>query len=510
MFRPLILLLAILGLSLPLAAQELKFEANSDKTEYASNERIRITFSLNGIGTGLVAPSFDGLVLISGPSTSTSMTYINGETTNTSTHSYMLKPKQPGTFTIGAARITVDGKELMSEPIQVKVNTTRIESIPNTIATGQSGDTAFVRIELNHSQIGTEDVAIAKYMLFSTYERIEHINEMSIPIPDDAWWVDVSGDLALLQEGKKTIDGKSYSVYLLKTITIQPLRSGTIRLEPVAMNLTVRVKKKSEPGTNSSAFSDFFGDHISKDVSITSEPTTLSVTEAAHDNMHELSREDLMDLMGREYRDRSDEPGGQVIFLVDVSASMCCKDILPDRLKATKVFLQALIKHNMGDMIGVLPFSHTALDVDAETSDMIAVSKKIEELDYDQHSKGTSIGMALYMAVKRLNNRQGKSSVLLISDGNSNVGNVSIMTMAHLAKKFNIRVDVIGLGKTGSALCATDSVGQIVFTESETVVNEPLLRSIAETTGGAYFHAIDKTQLKSLVGVMEKRMFQER
>ena len=70
---------------------------------------------------------------------------------------------------------------------------------------------------------------------------------------------------------------------------------------------------------------------------------------------------------------------------------------------------------------------------------------------------GTAIGMGLANAVGRLKNVKGKSKVvILLTDGSNNVGDISPLTAAAIAKKFGIRVYTIGLGTDGK-----DAQGQL-------------------------------------------------
>src|SRR6187551_687280 len=63
------------------------------------NQNFNLTYTLeNAKGTNLRLPSLNDFTLIGGPSTSTSMQFINGSVSQSASYTYMLRPKQQGTF----------------------------------------------------------------------------------------------------------------------------------------------------------------------------------------------------------------------------------------------------------------------------------------------------------------------------------------------------------------------------------------------------------------------------
>ncbi|MEF9950702.1 MAG: aerotolerance regulator BatA, partial [Mucinivorans sp.] len=62
-----------------------------------------------------------------------------------------------------------------------------------------------------------------------------------------------------------------------------------------------------------------------------------------------------------------------------------------------------------------------------------------------------------------------------------------------------IRVYTIGVGTQGYApFPAYDAWGNIVFQNAKVEIDEPLMRSIADKTGGRYFRATDNTKLAEI------------
>ena len=99
----------------------------------AKDQPFRVEFSVNeqpDDGT-FRAPSFEGFDILAGPSVSTghSVQWINGRQSSsyTCTYTYVLMPTTEGTFTIGAATLSVDGKSYTTEPFPIEIIAERAE-----------------------------------------------------------------------------------------------------------------------------------------------------------------------------------------------------------------------------------------------------------------------------------------------------------------------------------------------------------------------------------------------
>lgn len=65
------------------------------------------------------SPEFQGLRLVGGPNTSSSISFINGETTSKSTYSYFLVAEEPGSYLIKLHDIESGGEILSFDEIEV-------------------------------------------------------------------------------------------------------------------------------------------------------------------------------------------------------------------------------------------------------------------------------------------------------------------------------------------------------------------------------------------------------
>lgn len=83
---------------------------------------LKVTFTLeNAKGDGFEAPYFTGFDLQSGPNYSSSVSIVNGRSTQRLSYTYYLMPKDVGNYYIEPASVLVDGQVLETMPVEVIV-----------------------------------------------------------------------------------------------------------------------------------------------------------------------------------------------------------------------------------------------------------------------------------------------------------------------------------------------------------------------------------------------------
>ena len=116
--------LIIFSLSIPLSicAQKdakISIEVSSDTIGLNNTLEVVITVEYTK-AKHFNPPSFDGFD-VQGPSTSTSMSIINGDMTQSATYTFYLTPREKGAFKIGSASITTEGGALQTEEKNIVV-----------------------------------------------------------------------------------------------------------------------------------------------------------------------------------------------------------------------------------------------------------------------------------------------------------------------------------------------------------------------------------------------------
>ncbi|AYM99787.1 VWA domain-containing protein [Chryseobacterium sp. 3008163] len=201
-------------------------------------------------------------------------------------------------------------------------------------------------------------------------------------------------------------------------------------------------------------------------------------------------------------QDRDDTKGVDIMFAVDVSLSMLSKDLSPDRLTALKEIAIQFVEKRPNDRIGVVTYASEAFTKVPVTSDHQVVIDELKNLNTAELYPGTAIGEGLSVAVNHLRTSKAKSKIIiLMTDGVNNVQNaIAPQIAAELARSNDIKVYSIGVGTNGVALMPTevDIFGDLVFTETQVQIDEPVLREIAEATGGKYFRATSNSSLEEV------------
>lgn len=196
----------------------------------------------------------------------------------------------------------------------------------------------------------------------------------------------------------------------------------------------------------------------------------------------------------------SEIEGIDIMLTIDVSGSMLAEDFQPNRLEAAKDVAAKFVNDRPNDNIGLTLFSGESFTQCPLTSDHTALLNLFSNIQTGVIEDGTAIGVGITNAVARLKDSQAKSKVIiLLTDGVNNMGDISPLTSAEIAKAFDIRVYTIGMGTHGTAPHPIQMMdGSVQRVQVEVDVDEPTLKDIARTTGGTYFRATDNTTLEKI------------
>lgn len=198
--------------------------------------------------------------------------------------------------------------------------------------------------------------------------------------------------------------------------------------------------------------------------------------------------------------------GIDIVLSLDISGSMLAKDFEPDRLEAAKKVAMNFIKDRPNDRIGLVVFSGESFTQCPITIDHQVLLNLFKDIHSGMVEDGTAIGMGLATAAARLKESKSKTKVIiLMTDGVNNMGYIDPYTAIQIAKTYGIRVYTIGIGKNGMApYPVKDQNGKTFYQNFPVQIDEPLLRKIAQETGGNYFRATGNSSLKSVYQNIDK------
>ncbi len=187
--------------------------------------------------------------------------------------------------------------------------------------------------------------------------------------------------------------------------------------------------------------------------------------------------------------------GIDIMLAIDISTSMLTQDLNPNRIEAAKNVAAAFIADRPNDNIGLTVFAGEAFTQCPLTTDHASLLNLLKNVRPDLAatgliSDGTAIGMGLANAISRLKDSKAKSKVvILLTDGANNMGDISPLTAAQIAKSLGIRVYTIGVGSKRVAAYEIDAT---------------TLKSIAATGDGNFYLATNNKELRQIYSDIDK------
>ncbi|HMH22616.1 MAG TPA: BatD family protein [Puia sp.] len=281
----LIVLIALLpGL---LVSGQVKFTTIADRQEIGRGEYLQVEFVVENAKQidQLNPPDFPGFHVVQGPIQSSGMSIVNGNMSQYKALSFILQPVKTGKFTIGGAGAVVDGKPMRSNSITVTVNASAGNGSsgnsggnnpssggvnPNTIFPQMNwpdppggdptdidreymlrpGDNIkekirknlFVKVQVDKTSCYVGEPIVATYKLYSRLSSESRVTKRpslnGFSVYD---MVDPSSDASSIEK----VNGRPFTVHIIRKTQLIPLQAGTIDLDPVEVENTVHFVKGS-------------------------------------------------------------------------------------------------------------------------------------------------------------------------------------------------------------------------------------------------------------------------
>ena len=202
---------------------------------------------------------------------------------------------------------------------------------------------------------------------------------------------------------------------------------------------------------------------------------------------------------------RKNIEGVDIVMAMDISGSMLAEDFRPNRLEASKEIAKEFVRARENDRIAVVAFSGEAYTQCPLTIDHGILANRIRQLKSGLIPDGTALGDGLAVSINRIRQSSAKSKVIiLLTDGVNNAGSIDPLTASDIAKTYGVRVYTIGVGTQGLAPYPYKTPFGVQYQNVQVEIDEPLLRKIAQETGGSYFRATSKDKLKSVFEEIDK------
>ena len=213
-----------------------------------------------------------------------------------------------------------------------------------------------------------------------------------------------------------------------------------------------------------------------------------------------------------QYGTRNEEvkrSGIEVAIAVDVSNSMLCADVSPNRLDKSKMIVSKLVEQFDQDKVGLVAFAGSAVTLLPMTSDYVSAKMFLDQLNPATVAmQGTNMAEAIARAAAGFSQKAavGKALILITDAEDNEPGAVEA---AKQARDAGIQIFVLSVGTAqggpipmGGGEFKKDLAGNVVTTK----LNEQIGQEIAKAGGGMYIHVDQTDMAQSLLGKEIEKM----
>jgi BatD DUF11 like domain len=254
---------------------QLHFTAQANVKEMGKSDYVQIQFVIENAKQidDFQTPDFPDFTIVEGPNQSTGMSITNGNMSQYKGIIFLLKPKKTGTLTIKPASATVDGELMHSNSLQIVVHNQGSQSgsappgfgplpdpswpsaqpqvdMDELVKPGESVEEKirknfFIKVDVSKTECYVGEPIVATYKLYarlrsdSRVTRHPSLNGFSVYD-----MIDPGQDHVSVEK----INGKNFSVHIIRKTQLIPLQPGDITLDPVELDNNIYLVR-ADPGT---------------------------------------------------------------------------------------------------------------------------------------------------------------------------------------------------------------------------------------------------------------------
>ncbi|GAW88046.1 BatB protein [Flavobacterium psychrophilum] len=188
--------------------------------------------------------------------------------------------------------------------------------------------------------------------------------------------------------------------------------------------------------------------------------------------------------------------GIDIVFAIDVSKSMLCEDIAPNRLEKSKQVVSQIINNLGSDRIGIIAYAGSAFPVLPITTDYNVAKMFLQSMTSDMvSSQGSNLDEAIKLSAKYFEGSPNTSKLMImLTDGEDHSEGAE--SAAEEAKKIGMKIITIGIGTTAGgpipnkkngvieSFHRDKSTGEVVVTK----LRPEALEAIAKAAKGGYIN----------------------
>jgi hypothetical protein len=238
--------------------------ASVDRNRISFGESVTLTVAVQGAHNGDPSiPKVDGLTF-NGPSTSTSFSFVNGQTSQSISYTYQVTPERTGEFIIPAIGVDVAGKSYLTVPIKLVVEKGGSQ--------GELGQALFGRVSLSSQQVYIGQTAPLDVYVYSRADVPLHgfggFNYQAEGLGFK--------NLPNLKSDTKVIDGQAFKVYVIQG-AVSPTTTGVLNFGPCILKTQLAVQNRGRAWPGDSLLEEMMGRTQVREVPITIDALPITV-----------------------------------------------------------------------------------------------------------------------------------------------------------------------------------------------------------------------------------------
>ena len=263
MKKLIIILMALIAYSTQVLADKVSFTASAPDVVVVGDQfRLSYTVTTQKV-KDFRAPSIKGFDVLMGPSRSqqSNTQIVNGNVTSTSsiTFTYILMANNAGEYTIPGASIIVDGDQMVSNSVRIKVlpqdqgssNSSSSSSTHSSSGTGVSNQDLFITASASKTNVYEQEAFVLTYKI---YTRESNLQLNNAKLPDFKGFH--SQEIEMTTNARWTPEhyqGRNYYTTVYRQFVLFPQQSGKLYIDPAQFQMTV-----GKPVQSDDPFDAFF------------------------------------------------------------------------------------------------------------------------------------------------------------------------------------------------------------------------------------------------------------
>ena len=241
-----------------LMSQTLKVEAPSsvDVNDYF---KVQYVTSTTNVGS-FVPPDFSDFELLAGPSYSSFSQSINGRVSESSTITFVLRPRGAGSFTIGPASAVVNGQSVKTKPVTIRVTGTAKDKSSDRSSnssrqpdnytvqkagTRVSNQDVFIQVSTSRNHVYEQEAVLITYRIYAKL-GVGLSNVSMVKKPDFKDIVSQEIPISSIQTTTEQVNGQTYRTGKILQYLVFPQKSGKIKIPGITFNVTIAQQMEME------------------------------------------------------------------------------------------------------------------------------------------------------------------------------------------------------------------------------------------------------------------------